>query len=223
MKINIKIHLQSERRLKYYYKIAFLLNKRYIRKNYKRREMKSLRSLFRIGLGPSSSHTMGPNRAAKEFGCPVFAEYTELFGMKDQIDLVVNSTFSYMHAPITIDLADHGFNVVCEKPFAKTYEQGCRVIAAAKKSGKMVNAFQQSRLAPYYRKIREILASGILGELMQISISFSGFSRRWDWQTSQAFAATRRRRSPPGTLAAGNVCIMCNREFLAYFRRQGKC
>ena len=29
--------------------------------------MKSLRSLFRIGLGPSSSHTMGPNRAAKIF------------------------------------------------------------------------------------------------------------------------------------------------------------
>ena len=34
--------------------------------------MKSLRSLFRIGLGPSSSHTMGPNRAAKQFAerCP---------------------------------------------------------------------------------------------------------------------------------------------------------
>ncbi|MBO5807048.1 MAG: L-serine ammonia-lyase, iron-sulfur-dependent, subunit alpha, partial [Bacteroidaceae bacterium] len=34
--------------------------------------MKSLRSLFRIGLGPSSSHTMGPNRAAKLFAerCP---------------------------------------------------------------------------------------------------------------------------------------------------------
>lgn len=29
--------------------------------------MKSLRSLFRIGLGPSSSHTMGPNRAALQF------------------------------------------------------------------------------------------------------------------------------------------------------------
>ena len=34
--------------------------------------MKSLRSLFRIGLGPSSSHTMGPNRAANIFAerCP---------------------------------------------------------------------------------------------------------------------------------------------------------
>ena len=99
-----------------------------------------------------------------------------------------------------MDLLEHGFNVVCEKPFAKTYEEGCRVIAAAKKAGKMVNAFQQSRLAPYYRKVREVLDSGILGELMQISISFSGFSRRWDWQTSQAFAAGGVRNTGPHPL-----------------------
>ena len=39
--------------------------------------MKSLRSLFRIGLGPSSSHTMGPNRAAKIFAerCPDAEQY----------------------------------------------------------------------------------------------------------------------------------------------------
>jgi len=39
--------------------------------------MKSLRSLFRIGLGPSSSHTMGPNRAAKIFAarCPHADKY----------------------------------------------------------------------------------------------------------------------------------------------------
>ena len=39
--------------------------------------MKSLRSLFRIGLGPSSSHTMGPNRAAKIFAerCPGVDKY----------------------------------------------------------------------------------------------------------------------------------------------------
>ena len=75
-------------------------------------------------------------RAAREYGCPVYADYKELFGI-DGIDLVVNSTFSYMHTPISIDLLEHGFNVVCEKPFAKHYEDGCRVIKAAKKSGKM--------------------------------------------------------------------------------------
>ena len=29
--------------------------------------MKSVRSVFKIGIGPSSSHTMGPNFAAKQF------------------------------------------------------------------------------------------------------------------------------------------------------------
>lgn len=31
------------------------------------RIMKSLKELYRIGKGPSSSHTMGPNKAAKDF------------------------------------------------------------------------------------------------------------------------------------------------------------
>ena len=29
--------------------------------------MKSLRELYRIGQGPSSSHTMGPRRAAEQY------------------------------------------------------------------------------------------------------------------------------------------------------------
>ena len=135
-------------------------------------------------------------RAAEEYGCDVYADYRELF-VRNDIDLVVNSTFSHMHAPVSIDLLNHGFNVVCEKPFAKHYEDGCRVINAAKKNGRMVNVFQQSRLAGYYAKIREIIDSGKLGEIMQISISFSGFARRWDWQTSQAYAGGGVRNTGP--------------------------
>ena len=30
---------------------------------------------------------------------------------RDDIDLVVNSTYSHMHAPVSIDLLEHGFNV----------------------------------------------------------------------------------------------------------------
>jgi len=64
-------------------------------------------------------------RAKEEFpDATVHADYTELFGRTD-IDVVINSTFSQQHAEISIDLLNHGFNVVCEKPFAKTYEDGC--------------------------------------------------------------------------------------------------
>ena len=138
-------------------------------------------------------------RAREEYGCDVYADYRELFGRAD-IDLVVNSTCSYQHVPVSIDLLEHGFNVISEKPFAKTYEDGCRAILAARKAGKMLDVFQQSRFAPYYTRIKEVLASGVLGDIIQISISFSGFARRWDWQTSMKYGGGNVRNTGPHPL-----------------------
>lgn len=127
-------------------------------------------------------------RAAKEYGCDVYADYLELFGRTD-LDFVVNSTFSHLHAPVTVDLLNHGFNVLCEKPAAKTPGQVQEMIDAAEKNGRMLAIFQQSRFAPYFEKVKEVLASGVLGRPVQISIAFNGYARRWDWQTCQDFNA----------------------------------
>ena len=86
-------------------------------------------------------------RAKEEYGCDVYASYTDLYGRQD-IDLVINATMSHTHPQITIDLLEHGFNVLCEKPAAKTVEQFDAMTAAAAKSGKYFNIFQQSRFAP---------------------------------------------------------------------------
>ncbi len=138
-------------------------------------------------------------RAAREYGCDVYENYRQLYGRTD-IDLVINSTFSYQHADVTIDLLEHGFHVICEKPFAPSYQAGCRAVLAARRAGKMLNVFQQSRFAPYYARIKEILASGVLGRVVQDTISFSGFARRWDWQTSMAYAGGGVRNTGPHPL-----------------------
>lgn len=138
-------------------------------------------------------------RAAEEYGCDVYADYHELFG-RDDIDLVVNASFSYQHVPISIDLLEHGFNVVVEKPFGQSYLEGTQAIRAAKKAGKMLDVFQQSRFAPYYVRIKEILESGKLGKVMQVNISFDGFARRWDWQTSRDFGGGSVRNTGPHPL-----------------------
>jgi len=138
-------------------------------------------------------------RAQEEYGCDVYADYRELFGRTD-IDLVVNSSFSHMHADISIDLLNHGFNVVCEKPFGKNYEECAKVVKTAEKSGKMLNVFQQSRFAPYYVKLMEIIGEGKLGRPVQYSISFSSFARRWDWQTWQAYNGGDVRNTGPHPL-----------------------
>lgn len=125
-------------------------------------------------------------RAKEEYGCDVYGDYRELFNRTD-IDFVVNSTYSYMHFPVTLDLLNHKFNVLVEKPFSK-YAMECeRMMKAAKDNGVMLAVFQQSRFAPYYQKVKQVIASGALGKIQQINLNFSSYSRRWDWQCSQRY------------------------------------
>ena len=126
--------------------------------------------------------------AAKEYGCPVFADYRDLYTHKD-INLVVNASFSQDHFHITKDLLEHGFNVLVEKPFGRTSYECMELIKTAKENNVLVMAFQQSLFAPSFKSIKEIIKSGKLGEVFQISLKYSGFARRWDWQTLQACCA----------------------------------
>ena len=123
--------------------------------------------------------------AEKDFGCQTFADYKELFGKKD-VDLVVNASYSQQHYEITKDLLEHGFNVLVEKPFSRTYRECSDLINIAKKNNVIVAAFHQTLYAPSYKGIRDIINSGKLGEVFQISLKYSGYARRWDWQTLQS-------------------------------------
>ena len=117
-------------------------------------------------------------------GCEVFADYRDLFAI-DDVDLVVNSTYSDLHYPITKDLLQHGKNVLVEKPLGRTRFECDDLIKTAKDNNVTLAVFMQTFFAPYYEFAYETIKSGRLGDVKQISIRFNGFSRRWDWQTLQ--------------------------------------
>lgn len=117
-------------------------------------------------------------------GCQVFADYQQLFAC-DDIDLVVNASYSEMHYPITRDLLSHGFNVLVEKPFARSRYECDQLIRLAEEKGVLLAVFQQTFLAPFYPFAKELAASGKLGQILQVDLRYNGFSRRWDWQTLQ--------------------------------------
>ena len=125
-------------------------------------------------------------KAAGEYNCEACKDYRELFKRKD-IDLIVNAAFSHLHVPITLEILKAGYHALCEKPIAARAGDVDRLMAAAKKAGKVFAIFQQARFAPYFAKVQEIIASGVLGRIVQVSINFNGFSRRWDWQTMQSY------------------------------------
>lgn len=120
------------------------------------------------------------------FGCEAYEDYTQLFERKD-IDLVVNATFSHMHPEITVDLLNHGFNVLCEKPMARYVSECDAMIDAMNRNNVVLAIFQQARYASYHQKVKEVIKSGVLGEIIHIGRDFSGFGRRWDWQCSQRY------------------------------------
>lgn len=119
-------------------------------------------------------------------GCEAVANYRKLLA-RDDLDLVVNASFSHQHPPITVAALEAGHNVLTEKPFARRVADADRCIAAARKAGKVLAIYQQSRFAPYFEQVQKVIRSGVLGRIVQISIRFNGHARRWDWQTLKSF------------------------------------
>ncbi len=116
--------------------------------------------------------------------CEVLADYKELLNKTD-IDLVVNASFSDMHFAITKDLLAHGFNVLCEKPLARNLYECDVLINLAKENGVLLAAFQQTFYAPFYQHALQVMENKTIGDILEVSIRYNAFSRRWDWQTLQ--------------------------------------
>jgi predicted dehydrogenase len=57
------------------------------------------------------------------------------------------------------------------------------MITAAQSAGRLLTVNQNYRYQPDFRKVREVLASGKLGQIVQIRVAVHQFGRRWDWQT----------------------------------------
>ena len=124
--------------------------------------------------------------AVNATGCAAYTDYKEML-RRDGLDLVVNATPSHLHASVTMEVMDAGFNVLREKPLARRASEVDGLIAKSKKTGKLFAIFQQSRFAPYFQQVRKIIGSGVLGRIVMIKIAFNGFGRRWDWQTIQEY------------------------------------
>lgn len=135
-------------------------------------------------------------------GCETFSDYKELFN-KDDIDLVVNASFSHMHFEITKELLEHRKNVLVEKPFARNMYECETLINTAKKSGVVLAVFQNTQLAPFYLHALKLASDGTLGEVEQVSIRYNSLSRRWDWQTLQKYMGGSAYNTGPHPIAMG--------------------
>ena len=123
---------------------------------------------------------------AAEIGCETFDHHRKLLESVDA-ELVVVSTYSHTHAPVAVEALEAGFNVICEKPLAMNTRWFDRMIEARDKAGKRFFPFHNYRFFPEFIRLREVMKSGVLGEVFEIRMRALGFSRRNDWQTLREY------------------------------------
>jgi predicted dehydrogenase len=87
------------------------------------------------------------------------------------IDAVAVATPDHWHALITVMACQAGKDVYCEKPVSHNVVEGRRMVEAARKYGRIVQAGTQRRSAPQVRDAIAHVQSGALGKV--------GLARAW--------------------------------------------
>jgi predicted dehydrogenase len=100
-----------------------------------------------------------------------------------EVDAVLIATPHYGHTTIGIDALRQGLHVLVEKPISAHKADCQRLIAAHKNKKQVFAAMFQMRTDPHYKKVRELIASGRLGELMRVTWIAT------DWFRSEAYYA----------------------------------
>ena len=125
--------------------------------------------------------------AAAATGARTYDNYDALLG-DGEVEAIVVATPNFLHCEHIVSALDAGKHAVCEKPFGTTISQADQMIEAARRNDKKVAPFQNRRYEAHFEKVREILDSGVLGEVHLIRLCAEGFNRRWDWQTLREFS-----------------------------------
>ena len=132
-------------------------------------------------------------RAAAEARHPsaaTVATVDELWAASDRIDLVVIGSPSGTHAQLADVALGLGLDVVVDKPFAVTAEEGRALIAKAARLGRTLTVFQNRRWDGDFRTVRHLIETGELGEIRRFESRFEWWkpTPRTSWKTDATTA-----------------------------------
>lgn len=90
-----------------------------------------------------------------------------------EIDAIYNPLPNHLHKVWTIQAAEAGIHILCEKPLALNIDEGQQMIAAAKANGvQLMEAFMY-RYQPRILAARQIVRDGAIGEIRSIDVGFT--------------------------------------------------
>ena len=97
-----------------------------------------------------------------------FTTWEHVFDRPKFADAIIISTPDNLHYGPCMKALEMGYDILLEKPIAPTEEECRAILALAKKTGRIVAVCHVLRYAPYFIKLKEMIDSGVIGELISI-------------------------------------------------------
>ena len=121
----------------------------------------------------------------------VFTDYHALFA-SGLVDAVIVAVPHYFHPQISMDALAAGLHVICEKPEGVYTRQVKELNEAAGRSDKLFTVMFNQRTNCVYRKMRELVQNGELGEIKRVNWIITTWYRSQSYYDSGDWRATWR-------------------------------
>ncbi|MCS7125400.1 MAG: Gfo/Idh/MocA family oxidoreductase [Aigarchaeota archaeon] len=98
-----------------------------------------------------------------------------------EIEAVFITTPTFTHSQLTIEAAEAGVHVFCEKPMALSLEEADKMISVAKKNNVKLQIGFMRRFDPEIRKVKSLIVDGVIGRpvLVKSLTRGPGLPPRW--------------------------------------------
>lgn len=97
----------------------------------------------------------------------VYTDWKQMLD-QEQLDFIVVASAVHLHKEMTLAAFKKGIHVLCEKPMALNIEETEEMIAARNEAQKLGLINHEFRFLPARTKVKEILDSGDLGDIMHV-------------------------------------------------------
>jgi predicted dehydrogenase len=124
------------------------------------------------------------DQAATTTGAKPFKDYHALLAQKD-IDYVVIVTPEHWHARMTLDAADAGKHIYCEKPMTWSIDEAKKVVAKIKQTKVKMQVGVQGMSDDSYETAQRMIKEGAIGRPIQAQIDYSRNHKRDFWVSEE--------------------------------------
>jgi len=112
----------------------------------------------------------------RSLGVAHFTDYRELIASR-LCDAVVVATPTYSHLDVGAAVLDAGLHLMMEKPMGLSIAEGEELVARANRSGAVAALMLNQRADPLFLRMREIVVSGDLGDLIRVNWTMTNWFR----------------------------------------------